>query len=120
MQITITVNGKEHSADVEPMVSLASYLRENLRLTGTHIGCDTSSCGSCTVTMDGNAVKSCTVAKIPTCELLSLLDADWSGRSGLLLAAEPLSQSYQCQRVELAVVQQSLTYRIALRGGHIA
>ena len=64
MQITVTVNGKEHSGDVEPMISLASYLRENMRLTGTHIGCDTSSCGSCTVTMDGNAVKSCTVLAV--------------------------------------------------------
>ena len=64
MEITINVNGQSHTSDVEPMVSLASYLREHLRLTGTHIGCDTSSCGACTVLLDGKAVKSCTVLAV--------------------------------------------------------
>jgi len=57
----VTVNGVEHSADIEPRLLLVHFLRENLRLTGTHIGCDTSHCGACTVVMDGRAVKSCTV-----------------------------------------------------------
>lgn len=61
MQINVKVNGTEYTSEVEPMMSLATYLREELRLTGTHIGCDTSSCGACTITMDGKAVKSCTV-----------------------------------------------------------
>ena len=61
MQINVKVNGTEYTSEVEPMVSLATYLREELRLTGTHIGCDTSSCGACTITIDGKAVKSCTV-----------------------------------------------------------
>ena len=59
--ITLTVNGEEHSLDVEPRTLLVHLIRENLNLTGTHIGCDTTSCGACTVIMDGKAVKSCTV-----------------------------------------------------------
>jgi carbon-monoxide dehydrogenase small subunit len=59
--ISLTVNGKTRKADVEPRLLLVHYLREHLRLTGTHIGCDTSQCGSCTVLVDGRSVKSCTV-----------------------------------------------------------
>jgi carbon-monoxide dehydrogenase small subunit len=61
MQIQLSVNGEKHEADVEPRLLLVHLLRENLRLTGTHIGCDTTHCGACTVLMDGRAVKSCTV-----------------------------------------------------------
>lgn len=64
MQIKVKVNGKEYLSEVEPMMSLAAYLREDLRLTGTHIGCDTSSCGACTITVDGKAVKSCTLLAV--------------------------------------------------------
>ena len=60
MRVTVKVNGAERSADVEPRVLLVDFLRSNLRLTGTHIGCDTSSCGACTVLVDGEPVKSCT------------------------------------------------------------
>ena len=60
-EISVTVNGTGHSDDVEPRLLLASYLREVLNLTGTHIGCDTTSCGACTVLLNGSAVKSCTV-----------------------------------------------------------
>jgi len=59
--VKVTVNGEEHSTDVEPRMLLVHFIRETLRLTGTHIGCDTSHCGACTVVMDGRAVKSCTV-----------------------------------------------------------
>jgi carbon-monoxide dehydrogenase small subunit len=59
--ISVTVNGKTHQSDVEPRTLLVHYLRDTLGLTGTHIGCDTSQCGACTVTMDGMSVKSCTV-----------------------------------------------------------
>jgi aerobic carbon-monoxide dehydrogenase small subunit len=58
--ITITVNGKVRTASVEPRLLLVHFLREHLRLTGTHIGCDTSQCGACTVLIDGRSVKSCT------------------------------------------------------------
>jgi carbon-monoxide dehydrogenase small subunit len=61
MQITVTVNGVERSADVEPRLLLVHFIREVLGLTGTHIGCDTTSCGACTVLLDGMPVKSCTL-----------------------------------------------------------
>ena len=58
--ITVTVNGQERTVDVEPRLLLVHFLRERLGLTGTHIGCDTSSCGACTVLLDGQPIKSCT------------------------------------------------------------
>jgi carbon-monoxide dehydrogenase small subunit len=61
MEITVTVNGTEHTADVEPRILLVDFIRTNLALTGTHIGCDTTACGVCTVLLDGTPVKSCTV-----------------------------------------------------------
>jgi carbon-monoxide dehydrogenase small subunit len=61
MNVTVTVNGAEHTVDVEPRMLLAHLIREELGLTGTHIGCDTTSCGACTVLLDGTPVKSCTV-----------------------------------------------------------
>ena len=62
--VGLIVNGKRHEADVEPRLLLVHFLRENLGLTGTHTGCDTSNCGACTVVMDGRAVKSCTVLAV--------------------------------------------------------
>lgn len=62
--IRVTVNGKPHSLAVEPRTLLVEMLREQLDLTGTHVGCDTSYCGACTVLMDGAAVKSCTVLAV--------------------------------------------------------
>ena len=61
MNVTVAVNGTEHSADVEPRMLLVHLLREVLGLTGTHVGCDTTSCGACTVLLDGTPVKSCTM-----------------------------------------------------------
>ncbi len=63
-KITVTVNRTQQVMEVEPSLLLAELLRENLRLTGTHVGCDTSQCGACTVLIDGSAVKSCTVLAI--------------------------------------------------------
>ena len=60
-RIAVTVNGKRRQADVEPRLLLAHFLRENLRLTGTHVGCDTTQCGACTVLVDGRSAKSCTM-----------------------------------------------------------
>jgi len=78
MKIHLTINGKNYSHDVEPRLLLIHYLRENAALTGSHVGCETSLCGACTVELDGKAVKSCTMfavqadgAKITTIEGLA-------------------------------------------------
>jgi carbon-monoxide dehydrogenase small subunit len=63
-QITLTVNGKTVTREVAPQTSLVGFLREHLRLTGTHIGCDTAQCGACTVHLDGVAVKSCNMLAV--------------------------------------------------------
>ena len=72
--ISISVNGKSHSGEVEPRTLLVDYLREHLSLTGTHIACDTSSCGACTIHIDGKAVKSCTVLAVQAdgCEITTV------------------------------------------------
>ena len=72
--VTITVNGDEQEAEVEPRLLLAQFLRENLNLTGTHIGCDTTSCGACTILLDGKSVKSCTVMAVQAdgCEVTTI------------------------------------------------
>jgi carbon-monoxide dehydrogenase small subunit len=59
VKLSLTVNGKAASADVDPRTLLVQFIRENLNLTGTHVGCDTSQCGACTVLVNGNAVKAC-------------------------------------------------------------
>ena len=61
MEVSMTVNGSTHSRDVEPRTLLVHHLRDNLGLTGTNVGCDSSSCGACTIHMNGESVKSCTV-----------------------------------------------------------
>ena len=61
MQVQLTINGEKYEADVEPRLLLVHLIRENLRLTGTHIGCDTTHCGACTVLLEGRPVKSCTL-----------------------------------------------------------
>ncbi len=62
--LQVTVNGTSHSSEVQPRLLLVHYLRDELRLTGTHVGCDTSNCGACTCHVDGDAVKSCTVLAV--------------------------------------------------------
>ncbi len=64
MQVTLTVNGKSYTRDVEPRMLLVDFLRDELGLTGTNIGCDTSQCGACTVHLDGQAIKSCTALAV--------------------------------------------------------
>ena len=64
MQITVTVNGTTHTSDVEPRALLVHYVRETLGLTGTNVGCDTSSCGACTLHVNGQSVKSCTMLAV--------------------------------------------------------
>jgi carbon-monoxide dehydrogenase small subunit len=64
VRISLTVNGKPVSADVEPRTLLVDFIRDHLRLTGTHIGCDTAQCGACTIHMNGNAVKCCNILAV--------------------------------------------------------
>jgi len=64
LSVSVTVNGKVHQARVEPRTLLVDFLREHLTLTGTHVGCDTSQCGACTVLLEGRAVKACTVLAV--------------------------------------------------------
>ena len=80
-QVTLTVNGKTHTVEVEGRTLLVELLREKLRLTGTHVGCDTSQCGACVVHMNGESVKSCTTlavqadgAQVTTIEGLAAAD----------------------------------------------
>ena len=74
MQVYLKVNGEEHNLDVSPSKLLVDFVREDLGLTGTHVGCDTSQCGACTVHLDGKAVKSCSilVAQIDGAEVLTI------------------------------------------------
>ena len=64
VHVALTVNGERHELDVEPRLLLVHLLRDRLGLTGTHVGCDTSNCGACTVHLDGEAVKSCTILAV--------------------------------------------------------
>lgn len=74
MQIQLKVNGMEHSHEVEPRLLLVHYLRDTLRLTGTHIGCETSLCGACTIHVNGSAAKSCTMLAVQAdgCEITTI------------------------------------------------
>ncbi len=74
MKVTITVNGTRHESDVEPRTLLVQYVRETLGLTGTNIGCDTSSCGACSLHVNGESVKSCTMLAVQAdgCEVTTI------------------------------------------------
>ena len=74
MQVSLKVNGEEHNLDVSPSKLLVDFVREDLGLTGTHVGCDTSQCGACTVHLNGKAVKSCSIlaAQIDGAEVLTI------------------------------------------------
>jgi carbon-monoxide dehydrogenase small subunit len=86
----MTVNGVEYTRDVEPRTLLVYFLRENLGLTGTHVGCDTSSCGACTVLMNGKAVKSCTVLAVQA-EGAQITTVEGLARDGEL---HPIQQAF--------------------------
>ncbi|PYO71146.1 MAG: (2Fe-2S)-binding protein [Gemmatimonadetes bacterium] len=88
--ITLTVNGVARTAEVEPRALLAYVLRDQLDLTGTHIGCDTSQCGACTVHLDGRAVKSCTVLAVQA-EGRAITTIEGLSRNGTL---HPLQQAF--------------------------
>ena len=73
-EVTLTVNGKKYTQDVFDHVLLADFIREKLKLTGTHIGCDTSQCGACVIHLDGKSIKSCTMLAIQAdgCDVLTI------------------------------------------------
>jgi carbon-monoxide dehydrogenase small subunit len=93
MRVQLSVNGEKHEAEVEPRLLLVHLLRENLRLTGTHIGCDTSHCGACTVLMDGRPVKSCTVFAVQA-NGRQLMTVEGLEQDGKL---HPLQESFMSQ-----------------------
>ncbi len=97
-QITVTVNGKSCSKEVEGRTVLSTFLREDLGLTGTHIGCDTSGCGACTVLLDGHAVKSCTVlaAQVDGCEVKTIEGMAENGNMHPLQASFKEKHGLQC------------------------
>jgi carbon-monoxide dehydrogenase small subunit len=74
MKVTITVNGTKHESEIEPRTLLVQYVRDTLGLTGTNLGCDTSSCGACSLHIDGESAKSCTVlaAQADGCEVTTI------------------------------------------------
>jgi aerobic carbon-monoxide dehydrogenase small subunit len=81
VSLSLTVNGKSVTAEIDPRTLLVDYLRNDLGLTGTHVGCDTGQCGACTIHLDGNAIKACTIlaaqangAKVVTIEGLAAAD----------------------------------------------
>ena len=97
MRVEITVNGQPHSREIEPRLLLVHFLRDTLSLTGTHIGCDTSSCGACTVLLDGEAVKSCTVlaAQADGCSVTTI--EGLAGEDGLSPVQEGFRQCHGLQ-----------------------
>jgi aerobic carbon-monoxide dehydrogenase small subunit len=91
VHVSMTVNGKAVSADVDPRTLLVQFIRENLRLTGTHVGCDTSQCGACVVHLDGEAVKSCTILAA-TCDGAQVTTIEGLAQGGKL---HPMQQAFQ-------------------------
>ena len=91
MEVSMTVNGANYTNDVEPRTLLVHYLRENLRLTGTHVGCDTSSCGACTIIVNGETVKSCTLLAVQ-CEGAEIKTIEGMAKNGQL---HPIQESFR-------------------------
>ncbi len=91
VQVSMTVNGRQVSAEIDPRTLLVQFLREHLRLTGTHVGCDTSQCGACTVHVDGAAIKSCTTLAV-SCNESSVMTIEGLAHGGKL---HPMQQAFQ-------------------------
>ena len=91
MEVSMTVNGTSFTNDVEPRTLLVHYLRENLQLTGTHVGCDTSSCGACTIIVNGETVKSCTLLAVQ-CEGAEIKTIEGMASNGKL---HPIQESFR-------------------------
>ncbi|RXT57047.1 carbon monoxide dehydrogenase [Bosea sp. Tri-44] len=89
--LSMTVNGKSVTATVDPRTLLVQFLRENLRLTGTHVGCDTSQCGACVVHLDGKAVKACTLLAV-SCEGTAVTTIEGLANGGTL---HPMQEAFR-------------------------
>ncbi len=98
MEITVTVNGTDYTHDVEPRTLLVDFVRTNAGLTGTHIGCDTTSCGACTVLVDGTPMKSCTMFAVQADgrSLTTVEGLSTSGVPGVMQAAFKEAHGLQC------------------------
>ena len=97
-KISVTVNGTAREAEVESRLLLVHFIRENLRLTGTHIGCDTSHCGVCTVHLDGEPVKSCTVLAVQAdgCKVATVEGLEQAGKLHAVQEAFHEKHALQC------------------------
>ncbi len=91
ISVSMTVNGKAVSAKIDPRTLLVQFLRENLLLTGTHVGCDTSQCGACVVHVDGKAIKSCTTLAA-TCDGASVVTIEGLAHDGAL---HPMQEAFR-------------------------
>ncbi len=98
IKISVTVNGQKYSHKVEPRMLLVQYLRETLGLTGTHVGCDTSSCGSCTIHVNGKATKSCTMLAVQAdrCKITTIEGLAVNGTMHLLQEGFKECHGLQC------------------------
>jgi len=120
VHVSMTVNGRHVSAEVEARTLLVSFLRDHLRLTGTHVGCDTSQCGACTVLVDGAAIKSCTTLAA-TCNGSAVTTIEGLAAGGKL---HPMQQAFQdnhglqCGFCTPGMIMASLDI-VARRGHHL-
>ena len=98
MDVTVTINGTDHTHDVEPRMLLVDFIRTNAGLTGTHIGCDTTSCGACTVLVDGTPMKSCTMFAVQADgrSLTTVEGLSNAGVPGVMQAAFKEAHGLQC------------------------
>jgi carbon-monoxide dehydrogenase small subunit len=98
VEITVTVNGTDYARDVEPRMLLSDFIRTRVELTGTHIGCDTTSCGACTVLVDGTPMKTCTMFAVQAdgCELTTVEGLSDVGAGAVMQRAFKEAHGLQC------------------------
>ena len=116
--VTMTVNGKQVTANVDPRTLLAQFLRDNLHLTGTHVGCDTNQCGACVVHVDGRAIKSCTTLAL-SCDGASVTTIEGIGTPDNLhpmQAAFRENHGLQCGFCTPGMIMSAID--IVIRKGH--
>jgi aerobic carbon-monoxide dehydrogenase small subunit len=108
--VSITVNGKLYQREIEPRLLLVEFIRETLSLTGTHIGCDTSYCGACTIIVDGDPVKSCTLLAVQTdgCEIITVEGLEQDGKLHPLQQAFSQNHGLQCGYCTPGMLMSSL------------